>query len=74
MVPGRTSKGTGTDRRAEAGQVLILLILLIVFAAAGGFLGDFLRLAGWVILFFVILGAAVGLVLYLAWQRLTRKV
>ena len=38
----------------------LLFVLIIVVAAAGGFLGELLELAGWLILILVVLGAAVG--------------
>lgn len=49
---------------------MLLVILILLFAAAGGFLGDLLRLAGWVIVFFVGLGVVASLALYVMIQRL----
>lgn len=45
-------------------MTLLLIVFMILFAAAGGFLGDFLQLAGLLILVLVILGAAGGWLLY----------
>ncbi len=45
----------------------LLVLLIIVVAAAGGFLGELLELAGWVILILVAVGAIVG---FLAWRAL----
>lgn len=44
---------------------LLLLVLIIVVAAGGGFLGELLELAGWIVLTLVVLGAAVG---FLVWR------
>ncbi len=43
----------------------LLVLLIIVVAAAGGFLGELLELAGWVILILVVIGALVG---FVAWR------
>ncbi len=45
----------------------LLIVLIIVVAAAGGFLGDLLEVAGWLIVILVLSGAVVG---YLAWRAL----
>ncbi len=45
----------------------LLVVLIMVVAAAGGFLGELLELAGWAVLVFVVLGAIVG---FLAWWAL----
>ncbi len=49
-------------------MTLVLIVLVIVLAAAGGFLGDLLEAAGWVIVVFVIFGAILGSLAYL-WVR-----
>ncbi len=49
-------------------MTLLLIVLVIVLAAAGGFLGDLLEAAGWVILVFIIFGAILGSLAYL-WIR-----
>ena len=49
-------------------MTFVLVLLILVFAAAGGFLGDLLELAGMVILVMVALGAAAG-VLLSVWVR-----
>jgi hypothetical protein len=43
----------------------LLFVLIIVVAAAGGFLGELLELAGWLILTLVVLGAVAG---FLVWR------
>jgi NhaP-type Na+/H+ or K+/H+ antiporter len=48
-------------------MTLLLVVLILVVAAAGGFLGELLQLAGWIIFTFVALGAVVG---FLAWRAL----
>jgi hypothetical protein len=45
---------------------MLLLLLVLILAAAGGFLGDLLEFAGWVILVMVIIGAFLGYALYRA--------
>jgi len=45
----------------------LLVVLILVVAAAGGFLGDVLRLAGWIVLTLVALGAFAG---FLVWRAL----
>lgn len=49
-------------------MTLLLIVLVVVLAAAGGFLGDLLEAAGWIIAVLVALGAVVGCVAYL-WIR-----
>lgn len=48
-------------------MAVVLLILLL--AAVGGFLGDLLEFALWGIVVLAALGAMMGLVLYRAFQR-----
>jgi len=43
---------------------LLLVILILVLAAAGGFLGDLLELAGWIIVFFALMGAVLAFIVY----------
>lgn len=43
----------------------LLLVLIIVVAAAGGFLGELLELAGWIILALAVVGAVAG---FLIWR------
>ncbi|MDP8992425.1 MAG: hypothetical protein M3N31_05130 [Actinomycetota bacterium] len=45
-------------------MTLLLVVLVIALAAAGGFLGDLLEVAGWALVLLMALGAAVGLLLY----------
>jgi len=45
----------------------LLIVLIIVVAATGGFLGELLEVAGWLIVILVLFGAVVG---YLAWRAL----
>lgn len=52
---------------------VLLILLMLVFAAAGGFLGDFLELAGIVILILVVLGAGTGGFLYLSVRRMLSR-
>jgi hypothetical protein len=47
-------------------STLLLIVLILVIAAAGGFLGTLLEVAGWVLLVLVLLGAAVGFLLWRA--------
>jgi hypothetical protein len=41
-------------------STFLLLVLILVLAAAGGFLGTLLEVAGWLVLGLVVVGAAVG--------------
>lgn len=43
---------------------MFLLVLILVFAAAAGFLGDLLEFALWAILFLIAIGALAGYLLY----------
>lgn len=45
-------------------MTLLLVVLIAALAAAGGFLGDLLEVAGWVVVSLVALGAIVGFLLY----------
>jgi energy-converting hydrogenase Eha subunit G len=47
----------------------LLLVLIIVVAAAGGFLGELLELAGWIVLTLAVLGAVAG---FLIWRSVRR--
>jgi len=42
----------------------LLIVLILVVAAAGGFLGELLELAGWVVLVLALIGAVVGFLLW----------
>lgn len=42
-------------------MALLLIILMLLFAAAGGFLGEFLELAGVFILILALVGLLIGL-------------
>jgi len=52
---------------------LLLVVLLVALAAAGGFLGDLLQLAGWLVLVLVAVGAVAGFLLYRWVERVTRR-
>ncbi len=41
-------------------MTVILIILILALAAAGGFLGNLLEAAGWIIAFLVVIGAVLG--------------
>ncbi len=45
---------------------MLLFILVILLAIAGGFLGDLLELAAWLIFIFVIAGGVLGFLGYRA--------
>ncbi len=49
---------------------MVLLLLILVLAAVGGFLGDFLQLAGWLIFTFAAVGAIGAWLLYRWFDRL----
>ncbi len=53
-------------------MTILLLLVLIAFAAAGGFLAEFLELAGLFILVFVLVGLVIGLVVVMAIRRTLR--
>lgn len=53
---------------------MILLILVIILAAAGGFLGDLLKLAGWIIAVLAIMGAVAAYFIHRTWERFKTKV
>lgn len=53
-------------------MTILLLLVLIAFAAAGGFLAEFLELAGLFILVFVLVGLVIGLVVVMAIRRALR--
>jgi len=48
-------------------MTLLLVVLILVVAAAGGFLGELLQLAGWIVFTLVALGAVAGV---LVWRAL----
>lgn len=54
-------------------MTFLLILLMVLLASAGGFLGDFLQLAGVAILVLVVLGAAGGGLLYLFVHRLLSR-
>lgn len=60
------------DVSGRNGMTILLLLLLIAFAAAGGFLAEFLELAGLFILLFVLVGLVVGVVVAAAIRRVLR--
>lgn len=43
---------------------MLLLVLIVILAAVGGFLGDLLELAFWIVLILVALGGILGYLLY----------
>lgn len=55
------------DRNAPV-STFLLLVLVLVLAAAGGFLGTLLEVAGWIVLGLVVIGALVGFGLW-RWAR-----
>lgn len=48
---------------------MTLFFVILVLALAGGFLGDLLELAAWLVLILALLGAAAGFFLYRAFAR-----
>lgn len=48
---------------------MTLLILILLLALAGGFLGDLLELAAWLVLVLALVGAAIGFFVYRAFAR-----
>ncbi len=50
-------------------MTIILIILVLALAAAGGFLGDLLEAAGWIIASLAIIGAVLGFLAYLWVKR-----
>lgn len=48
---------------------MLVFVLIILLAIAGGFLGDLLELAGWLILILALAGAVIGYVGYRAVQN-----
>ncbi len=45
-------------------STLLLIILILVVAAAGGFLGTLLKVAGWLLVLLIALGALAGFLLW----------
>ncbi len=41
-------------------STFLLLVLIAVVAAAGGFLGALLKVAGWILVLLVVVGALIG--------------
>lgn len=68
--PERRRRGeTGSPRRcagSAVGVTVLLVVLVLAFAIAGGFLGDLLEVAGWLLLILAVLGAVVGLAVHRA--------
>jgi hypothetical protein len=53
------------DRDPERSMsTLLLIVLVLVIAAVGGFLGTLLEVAGWLLLVLILLGALVGFALW----------
>jgi hypothetical protein len=68
-IPGDRSPRAGDlDVRCCSMSTFLLFVLIIVVAAAGGFLGTLLEVAGWIIVGFVVVGALVGFGLW-RWVR-----
>lgn len=53
---------------------MALLILIIVLALAGGFLGDLLEFAAWAVVLLALGGAVVAYVIYQAFDRVKGKI
>ncbi len=53
--------------------MLVAVLLIVLLAAAGGFLGDLLEFAGWVIVVLVAVGALIGLALYAGYKKVKRR-
>lgn len=51
----------------------LLVILVLALAIAGGFLGDLLEVAAWMLVVLVVVGAAAGALLYQAVKSLFRR-
>lgn len=52
---------------------MVLLLVVLVLAVVGGFLGDLLEFAAWAIVVLAAIGALVGFLIYRAVQRLKSK-
>ncbi len=53
--------------------MFLLLVLVVVLAAVGGFLGSLLEVAAWLIVALAIAGAVVGYFLHRAFQNFKSK-
>lgn len=53
---------------------MTLLVLIVVLALAGGFLGDLLELAAWLVLLLALLGAVAGYVLYRSFAKVRDRI
>ena len=51
-----------------------LLLLILLLALVGGFLGNLLELAAWLIVVLAAVGAVLGFFVYRAFKRLKEKV
>lgn len=51
-------------------MTVLLAVVVLLLAAAGGFLGDLLELAAWLILVLALIGAGIGVAAYLGLRRL----
>jgi len=49
---------------------MMLLLVILVLAIAGGFLGDLLQFAAWAIAVLALVGALAGFLLYRAFEKL----
>ncbi|MDP9072447.1 MAG: hypothetical protein M3N68_14410 [Actinomycetota bacterium] len=52
---------------------MFLLLLIVILAAAGGFLGQLLELAAWLIVALAVVGVVVALLAYLGFRRLRSR-
>ncbi len=52
---------------------MLLLLLIVILAAAGGFLGQLLELAAWLIVALVAVGIIVALLGYMGFRRLRSR-
>lgn len=50
---------------------MVLLLLILILAAVGGFLGELLEFAAWLILVMAAIGAVIGYLAYRWFQRFT---
>lgn len=53
---------------------MTLLLLILVLAIAGGFLGDLLELAAWLVLLLALVGAALGFFIYRTFAKVRDRI
>lgn len=53
---------------------MTLLLLILLLAVAGGFVGDLLELAAWLILVLALVGAALGFFIYRTFAKVRDRI